>query len=89
MYKFIKVLSHTNPEISHVAYLYQDMTTHKYYLSYTHFNREYIEYKRTNQYMLLIDNEPKTTKRVLKNINIVKEVTLNDFILKKINDYKL
>ena len=86
MYKFIKVLFHINPGFSRVAYLYQDMTTHKYYLSYTHFDSEYIH---TNQYML-IDNEPKTTKQAfLKNIDIVTEVTQHDFTLKKINNYKL
>ena len=37
MYKFIKILFHIDPVISHVAYLYQDITTHKYYLSHTPF----------------------------------------------------
>lgn len=88
MYKFIKFLFHCDPTMSHVAYLYQDMTTYKYYLSRTHPDSEdTIEY--SNQY-LLIDNEPKITKQpFLKNINIVTEVTPNDFILNKINNYKL
>ena len=88
MYKFIKVLYHNNPVISHVAYLYQDITTNKYYLSYTQFNSEDIV-DNSNQYMLF-DNKPKiTTQSLLKNIDIVTEVTQDDFILKKINNYKL
>ena len=88
MYKFVKVLFHCDPRMSHVAYLYQDMTTYKYYLSHTHpDNEDTID--NSNQY-LLIDNEPKITKQpFLKNINIVTEVTPNDFILNKINNYKL
>ncbi len=89
MYKFIRVLFHINPSISHVGYLYQDITTNKYYLSYTHFNSENI-IDNSNQYML-IDNEPKITKQssLLKNIDIVTEVTQYDFTLKQINNYKL
>jgi hypothetical protein len=88
MYKFIKTLFHINPLISHVAYLYQDVTTHKFYLSYTNFNNENI-IDNSNQY-LLIDNKPKITKQpFLKNIDIVTEVTQNDFTLKQINNYKL
>lgn len=88
MYKFIKTLFHMNPLISHVAYLYQDMTTHKYYLSYTDFNSENI-IDNSNQY-LLIDNNRKITKpSFLKNIDIVTEVTQEDFTLHKINNYKL
>lgn len=64
------------------------MTTCKYYLSYTNFNSEdIIDY--SNQY-LLIDNKPKINKQLfLKNIDIVTEVTQSDFILNKINNYKL
>jgi|LakMenEpi03Aug12_release.lakeMendotaPanAssembly.Ray.scaffolds.fasta_scaffold1067394_1 hypothetical protein len=88
MYKFIKILFHCNPALSHVAYLYQDMTTYKYYLSYTHFNSEDI-IDNSNQY-LIIDNKPKITKQsFLKNIDIVAEVTQGDFILNKINNYML
>lgn len=74
--------------MSHVAYLYQDITTNKYYVSYTHYNSEaIIDY--LNQY-LLIDNNSKITKQsFLKNINIVTEVTSIDFMLGKINNYKL
>lgn len=60
MYKFIKILFHIDPVISHVAYLYQDITTHKYYLSYTDFNSENI-IDNSNQYML-IDNKPKIAR---------------------------
>ena len=88
MYTFIKILFHTNPLISHVAYLYQDNTTHKYYLSNTQSgNEDAIDY--STQYML-IDNKPKITKQpYLKNINIIAEVTENDFRLNQINNYKL
>ena len=88
MYKFIKVLFHVNPLISHVAYLYQDTSTHKYYLSYTNFNNEdTVDY--SNEYMLL-GNTPKITKPTfLKNIDIVTEVTESDFMVNKINNYKL
>lgn len=88
MYKFIKNLFHCDPAMSHVAYLYQDITTNKYYLSYTHYNSEaIIDY--SNQY-LLIDNNSKITKQsFLTNINIVTEVTSIDFMLGKINNYKL
>jgi len=86
MYKFIQPLFHTNPLISHIAYLYQDITTYKYYLSYTPPDSENI-IDFSNQYML-IDNEPKITKQAnLKNIKIVTEVTQLDFALKKINNY--
>ena len=88
MYKFIRVLFHINPTFSHVAYLYQDITTNKYYLSHTDYDSENI-IDNSNQYML-IDNKAKITeKSLLTNINIVKEVTQYDFILKKINNYKL
>jgi|Laugresbdmm110sn_1035088.scaffolds.fasta_scaffold15904_3 hypothetical protein len=88
MYKFIKILFHIDPVISHVAYLYQDITTHKYYLSHTPFNSEDI-IDNSNQY-ILIDNKPKITiPSFIKNIDIVTEVTLYDFALKKINNYKL
>lgn len=88
MYKFIRILSHCNPAFSHVAYLYQDMTTNKYYLSHTDPNSENI-FDNSNQY-LLIDNKPKITKPLfLKNIDIVAEVTQIDFILGKINNYML
>ena len=88
MYKFIKILFHVDPVISHVAYLYQDITTHKYYLSHTQFNSEDI-IDNSNQYCL-IDIKPKITRPLfLKYIDIVTEVTQNDFNLKKINKYKL
>jgi hypothetical protein len=88
MYKFVKVLFHCDPRMSHVAYLYQDMTTDKYYLSYTSPNSEdRIDY--SNQYFL-INNEPKITKQsFLKHINIEAEVTLSNFLLHKINNYIL
>ena len=87
MYK--KILFHTDPRISHVAYLYQDTTTYKYYLSYTHFNSE-DTIDNSNQY-LLIDNKPKITKQthILKHIDIITEVVASDFALNKINNYKL
>ena len=88
MYKFIKILRHCNPTFSHVAYLYQDMTTYKYYLSHTPFDSEDI-IDNSKRYLIL-DNEPKTTKpSFLKNIDIVAEVTLIDFMLGKINKYML
>lgn len=88
MYKFVKVLFHCDPRMSHVAYLYQDMTTDKYYLSYTSPNSEdRIDY--SNQYFL-INNEPKINKQsFLKHINIEAEVTLSNFLLHKINNYIL
>jgi len=88
MYKFIRILFHINPLISHVGYLYQDTTTDKYYLSYTHFSSEDV-IDNSKQYML-INNEPKITKQpLLKNIDIVKEVTQLDFASKMIDNYKL
>jgi hypothetical protein len=88
MYQFIKVLFNIGPPVSHVAYLYQDINTYKYYLSHTPFNSENI-IDNSKQYML-IDNKPKITKQsLLKNIDIVTEVTQNDFKLKKINNYHL
>lgn len=86
MYKFIKILFHINPTFSHAAYLYQDITTDKYYLSYTHQDSENI-IDESNQFMLL-NNEPKITKQpFLKHIDIVAEVTPKDFGLKKIHNY--
>jgi hypothetical protein len=83
MYKFIKILFHTNPLINNVAYLYQDIPTQKYYLSYTNFNNENV-IDNSNQYML-INNEPKIyKKKFLTNIDIVKEVTQDDFKLNKL-----
>ena len=88
MYKFIQVLFHKNPLISHTAYLYQDITTNKYYLSYTHFDSENT-INLSNQYML-IQNKPKITKQsLLENIDIVAEVTPDDFAAKQINNYTL
>lgn len=88
MYKFIKMLFNSNPLISHCTYLYLDITTDKYYLSYTPPNNENI-INNSNQY-ILIDNEPKIIiPPFLKNINIVTEVTPDNFILKKINNYKI
>jgi hypothetical protein len=88
MYKFIRGLFNINPSFSSTAYLYQDITTNKYYLSYTDFNGENI-IDNSNQYMLL-DNKPKITKPLfLKHIDIVTEVTPYDFALKRIYDYKL
>ena len=88
MYKFIKITFHENPVISHVAYLYQDMTTYKYYLSYTNPNSEDI-FDNSNQYMLF-DNKPKITRQSLLNyIDIITEVTQADFTANKINNYLL
>jgi len=88
MYKYIKTLFHINPLISHVAYLYQDITTNEYYLSYTNFNSENI-IDKSNEYLLL-NNEPKITKQTyLKNIDIITKVNEHDFLSKQINNYKL
>lgn len=88
MYKFIKSLSNVDPSFSLGAFLYQDMTTNKYYISYTHYDSENI-IDNSNQYMLL-DNKPKITKQpFLKNIKIIAEVTPYDFMVKRIKDYKL
>ncbi len=86
MYQFIQVLHHRNPQISHVGYLYQDITTNKYYLSYTHFNSEDL-IDNSNQFMLL-NNKPKiSAKSLLKNIDIVSEVTYLEYKLNNIKDY--
>ena len=88
MYKFIKITFHENPVISRVAYLYQDMTTYKYYLSYTNPNSE-DTIDNSNQYMLF-DNKPKITRQSLLNyIDIITEVTQDDFTANKINNYLL
>lgn len=76
--------------MSHVAYLYQDMKTNKYYLSLTHPDSENTN-DTSNQY-LLIHNEPKTINKkqlLLNNINIIAEVTTTDFVLNQIKNYKL
>ena len=89
MYKFIKCLFHSNIQYSHVAYLYQDMNTQKYYLSiYTPpCNEDTVD--NSNQFMLL-ENTPKvSTPPYLKNISKEAEVTPYHFMGKKINDYLL
>lgn len=83
MYKFIKHLNHHDPRMSHVAFLYQDVHTGKYYLSHTF---PVSESDTSNQYMLIRD-EPKVTH--LKHINIVAEVTPFHFALKTIHNYQL
>ena len=88
MYKFIKSLFHVNPTFSHMAYLYQDTTTQKYYLSYTPPDNEDI-IDNTNNYML-INNETKRIKaEFLKTINIVTEVTQSHFMAKQVNNYSI
>ncbi len=88
MYQFIQVLRHRDPNISHVAYLYQDITTNKYYLSYTYFNSEDV-IDDSNQYMLL-NNKPKiSAKSLLTNIDIVSEVTQYEYKFNKIKNYCL
>jgi hypothetical protein len=79
-YQFIKILYPIPPVISQPGYLYQDMTTNKYYLSYTDIH----------EYML-IENMPILKLASFKNtiIDIVTEVTPLDFIVGKINNYKL
>ncbi len=88
MYKFIKILHHTSPVISHVAYLYQDISTKKYYLSHTSPSSENV-IDNSNQYMLLNNKPIVTRSEFLKNISKDAEVTQNDFIAKKIGNYKL
>jgi hypothetical protein len=88
MYKFIKILPNINPLLSIGAYLYQDISTKKYYLSYTHPNSEDI-IDNSKQYMLLNNKPVVTRQELLKNISKESEVTQNDFIAKKIGNYKL
>ena len=83
-----KMLYHIDPTMSHVAYLYQDMKTNKYYLSHTPPDSENT-INNSKQY-LLMHNEPKTTKQsFLNNIDIVAEVTTGDFMLNQMKNYKL
>ena len=64
------------------------MTTYKYYLSYTNPNSE-DTIDNSNQYMLF-DNKPKITRQSLLNyIDIITEVTHDDFTANKINNYLL
>ncbi len=88
MYKFIKILPNINPLLSIGAYLYQDISTNKYYLSYTHPSSEDI-IDNSKQYMLLNNKPVVTRQEFLKNISKESEVTQNDFIAKKIGNYKL
>lgn len=88
MYKFIKFLPHSNITYSHVAYLYQDMSTKKYYLSHTHPDSENV-IDNSSQFML-INNKPKTfTPEFLHNISKEAEVTSKHFASKNINGYLL
>ena len=88
MYKFIKFLPHSNITYSHVAYLYQDMSTNKYYLSHTHPASEDIVDNSTQ--FMLINNTPKTVKQdLLRNITKEDEVTSQHFAVKNINGYLL
>lgn len=88
MYKFIKYLPHENTFCSHCAYLYQDITTKKYYLSFTHPDSENI-IDKSNQYMLF-NNKPIVIKpEFLKNITKDIEVMSHHFIYKKVNNYLL
>jgi hypothetical protein len=86
MYKFIQYLYHKNTTYSHVAYLYQDTTTKKYYLSYTTPDNEDV-IDNTNIYMLLNNGTKRIQAELLKNIDIVAEVTQSHFIAGQINDY--
>ena len=81
MYKFIKFAHPTHKEMSHVASIYEDLNTHKYYLSYTSPTSE-IDFS-VNQYMLLDKNPTIPEHPILNNIHhIIGEVTQLDIKLK-------
>ena len=85
MYKFIKHLYHSTPTYSNVAYLYKDINTNAYYLSYTHPHSEDI-IEDLSEYM----TKPNIFKQeLLKNITIEAEVTLEHFRNKYIKGYIL
>lgn len=88
MYKFITVLPNINPLLSIGVYLYQDISTKKYYISHTHPSNEDV-IDNSKQYMLLDNKSVITRQEFLKKIDIEAEVTQSDFIAKKIGNYKL
>jgi|694.fasta_scaffold56219_3 hypothetical protein len=88
MYKFIKGLSHKNMTYSHIAFLYQDINTKKYYLSHTNPNSENIV-DNSNQFMLMSNGSKIIQPEFLKNIVIESEVTPMNFMYKQVGDYLL
>lgn len=76
MYCFVKVLPHLNPVVSLVAYLYEDMDTHKYYLSYY--------YPYPNPYQKNVKE-----KFLVQDIGKVVEVSNTDIDMGQINNYDL
>jgi hypothetical protein len=87
MFEFIKYLHHKDPKISHVVYLYQEVETKKYYISFTQPSNDNIDNK--NQFMLIDEKDNIIRKPCLKNIDKLEEVNNIHFINKKIGNYIL
>lgn len=88
MFQFIKSLFHINTNMSHTINLYQDTTTRKYYLSFTMpYNEDIID--NSNQFMLLNKQPTIIRQPYLHHIDIVIEVTNDDFAAQRILDYQL